>query len=412
MKKNFLYGVLAAAAMTSMVACSSDDNLTAKGKGGEATVSFSVSAPKVVSTRANTVYGDGIKWYGDGITATHLYYAVYNVKTVEGGKQYTYNAQLSKTETNDFVTLTDKAANISVPLVRGQKYAFVFWAETANTNNGVPYIIDWGKATTGGPTLKYKTSDEVELAATVETSAFNKDDFDAFYSAIEINVTGDLTSTISLTRPFAQLNIGTSDFDASTNGGLATQQTSIVVENVPTALTFFGEAGQADVNGIINYTATTNTPKAIAYSYSDIPTSGVVGTFDAVQTATDYTFPYITETAGTGEPAQTTKYTYYKYLGMQYILAPSTQMTATKVTVKFMDANGVQDDASNLVANNVPLRRNYRTNIYGTLLTNTTNFNVIISPNFIGGWNQDRTDEIKNGQTWEGSKNGEPETYN
>ena len=33
---------------------------------------------------------------------------------------------------------------------------------------------------------------------------------------------------------------------------------------------------------------------------------------------------------------------------------------------------------------NVPVQRNYRTNIYGSLLTNTTDFNVVIEPAFIG----------------------------
>ena len=42
----------------------------------------------------------------------------------------------------------------------------------------------------------------------------------------------------------------------------------------------------------------------------------------------------------------------------------------------------VSDGSESRTFTNVPVQRNYRTNIYGSLLTNTTDFTVVIEPAF------------------------------
>ena len=64
----------------------------------------------------------------------------------------------------------------------------------------------------------------------------------------------------------------------------------------------------------------------------------------------------------------------YKYLSMDYLLVGADKAT---VDVAF-NYGGPQ----NRTFTNVPVQRNYRTNIYGSLLTNTTDFNVVIEPAF------------------------------
>ena len=64
----------------------------------------------------------------------------------------------------------------------------------------------------------------------------------------------------------------------------------------------------------------------------------------------------------------------YKYLSMDYLLVGADKAT---VDVAF-NYGGPQ----NRTFTNVPVQRNYRTNIYGSLLTNTADFNVVIAPGF------------------------------
>ena len=64
----------------------------------------------------------------------------------------------------------------------------------------------------------------------------------------------------------------------------------------------------------------------------------------------------------------------YKYLSMDYLLVGADKAT---VDVAF-NYGGPQSRTFT----NVPVQRNYRTNIYGSLLTNTTDFNVVIEPAF------------------------------
>ena len=58
---------------------------------------------------------------------------------------------------------------------------------------------------------------------------------------------------------------------------------------------------------------------------------------------------------------------------MSYVLVPKDKET---VDIAF------DYTLTNRTFTNVPVQRNYRTNIYGSLLTNTADFNVVIAPEF------------------------------
>ena len=69
----------------------------------------------------------------------------------------------------------------------------------------------------------------------------------------------------------------------------------------------------------------------------------------------------------------------YKYLSMDYLLVGSKQKTNVNVQWQISDGAGT---AIECTFANVPVQGNYRTNIYGSLLTSTSDFNVEIAPAF------------------------------
>lgn len=160
----------------------------------------------------------------------------------------------------------------------------------------------------------------------------NSDNCDAFFKKETITVSGNQSVDVKLTRPFAQVNIGTDDFDAAKASGLEVTQTEVVAKAFATLNLATGKvADEADRTF----------------------------TMKAIPTASDGEFPV----AGG-----------YKYLSMDYLLVGADKAT---VDVAF-NYGGPQSRTFT----NVPVQRNYRTNIYGSLLTNTTDFNVVIEPAF------------------------------
>lgn len=169
MNKN-LFKTFAIAAMAVLAgACAKENEQLA----GPSNVTFEVSTPEIAT-----------KAIGDGMTATQLYYQVFDAdgKVIEGlGVQ---NKDLVSGKTT-----------VSFQLVKDQTYNFIFWAQTAETG--------------------YYTIDEVEglkkITADYTThKEANDENRDAFY-AVEKNLTvsGPVSKNIELKRPFAQVNIAT-----------------------------------------------------------------------------------------------------------------------------------------------------------------------------------------------------------
>ena len=158
--------------------------------------------------------------------------------------------------------------------------------------------------------------------------ACNSDAYDAFYASTDF-VQGSTTSTaITATRPFAQLNLITKDLNENFQPGAVS----------------------------VTYTS----PQSFN------PFDGTVSDMTEVTYKADS--PYYTSTTGTAPTQHTLVMNYlFAAAGDQTIL-PSVKMTA-KLTV----------DAEIEVAN-VPVRRNYRTNIIGNLLTEQTDYTITVDP--------------------------------
>ena len=306
MKKLFLMAVAAVAMLAT--SCSKDDT-NAVAVGEKSTVTFAVEAP-VMATRADL---------GKAENVDQLYYAVYS----EDGK--THYPELSGVKNNAFSNLK---ATVEIELVNGKAYTVVFWAQ----NSQAPYTFD-------GKNAKVTVNYDDEFIG-------NQDSYDAFYKTHSVaTVNGARTEKeIILTRPFAQLNIATADYETAINGGFTLEKVQVEVPAYST-LNFL----KLDENGNETVENVENVETTRVFNFADI-----------------FTTEQITVGSNT-----------YKLLSMNYILINTKELE----TVKFI-AKQEDNLTQTYTYNNVPLQRNYKTNIIGNLLTSTLDFDITIDPIF------------------------------
>ena len=300
MKRYLLSSFTIAAAALLVTSCNDEIDNGLK-TGDEGTVTFTAQLPSEMGTRA----------FADGLTAKHLQYAVY-----EAGQSTPLKVFGDETTVVGEAEMVNLKKSVTLKLTSGKSYDVIFWAD----------------ATTDSPYTFNPASQEVSVDYSKVNN--NSDNCDAFFKKETITVSGNQSVDVKLTRPFAQVNIGTDDFDAAKASGLEVTQTEVVAKAFATLNLATGEvADEADRTF----------------------------TMKAIPTASDGEFPV----AGG-----------YKYLSMDYLL-----VGADKATVDVVFNYG---GPQNRTFTNVPVQRNYRTNIYGSLLTNATDFNVVIEPAFSG----------------------------
>ena len=320
--KRCFYSMMAAMALLLLSACSSDDELS-QGNGNEALVSFNVELSGGMQNKA----------ISDGTTAKNLTVHVFD----ENG---TYLSELDKT-----VELNEKKKSVSINLVKGKTYSFLFWASVNKENSPYSFGVD-------GKTITVDYND----------AKANDESRDAFLGVVKNKaVEASFEENVTLKRPFAQINFLTDDIaDAGKNGLTIDENThsSITLSKVATTLNPF-----------------TNT---------------VGGFTEAEVIFGEAAIPALSETVtmGSAPDAKTDN-----YLGTAYFLVPAEgenpnagkdQAMLNSATLKIKDING-----EGLKVENVPVQWNYRTNIYGSLLTATGNFNVTIVPDYDGSHNQE-----------------------
>lgn len=219
---------------------------------------------------------------------------------------------------------------VALTLAKGQTYKVAFWAQKAGNT-------------------AYTVNDNMQVA--VNYSAVNNDESrDAFFNAVEITVKDDVAQTVELKRPFAQLNVGstTADWNAAVASGATVTESKVTVKQAATTLNVLDGkvSGAADVN----------------FTYAAKP--GELLKVDA-------------DGDGTKED--------YEYLSMSYILpndaTDGTQKTLASAEFTFKAASGTEIVVKNGLQN-LPLQRNYRTNIVGNILSGTTTFTVVVDPAF------------------------------
>lgn len=224
----------------------------------------------------------------------------------------------------DEVTFTNGQATISLRLASGRSYDLLFWADAYGAEDSdAPYTVDFNTQTL---TIDY------DAAKTLS----NDESRDAFFGTTTLEVKGAVNGNVTLKRPFAQLNIGTNDmYDAAASGlNTAALRTSVTVKNIYTNLNL--------MNGEVGEDAT------VTFGENDIPE----GQFTANSTT-------------------------YDYLALNYLLVGTDKGV---VDCEFTYTDGTTNGSKTI--SNVPVQRNYRTNIFGSILTGAVDLGITIDPDF------------------------------
>lgn len=284
--------------------CSSDEFIEQITSSDEGNVSFSLQLPADLSTRA----------FGDGYKATTLTFAVY-----ESGVNPVKPIIVSQDE----YVFTDLHTTVNFRLANGKTYDIIFWADAPVEAPAVnPYTFDPEKQT---------------ISVNYSGVATNAEDRDAFFAAVRgLKVTGPVNETVTLYRPFAQINLGTTDLDEST-----------VKEAYPNLRSSLETTAYQTLHLL---TGAVSEPVGVVYNLASAPD--------------DEVFPKGVE---------------YDYLSMNYLLVDAAKAI---VDCKYTFYNAM-DPVYTLTVSNVPVQRNYRTNIFGALLTSDAEFSIEIVPPFL-----------------------------
>lgn len=301
--KKVLFSTVAMSALMLMATSCADDQTSDLKAGAESTVTITAQLPGDMGTRA----------FADGTKATELHYAVYEKGTTTR-LAVCKKADGTKGQLEGTATMTGLQTTISLQLTTGKEYDFVFWADAPGDN---VYTFNSENQTV---TVNYANAEN------------NTDNLDAFFGQKKaLKVSGNMSISQELRRPFAQINIGTDDFDAAAAAGYTVSESTIGVATYKTLNLLSEEVSD---------------PVTATFVKKPIPTEDSKFSINSKD---------------------------YKYLSMSYVLVPKDKET---VDIAF------DYTLTNRTFTNVPVQRNYRTNIYGSLLTNTADFNVVIAPGF------------------------------
>ena len=295
--------VAAVAGLFAATSCQKDGSAIS---GEEVKVSLTVALPDAFQTRA----------IAQAENVDIVYYEIWNSD---------WTTQLYPVDNTALASavVTGKQASIGLVLVVDQTYNFIFWAqkedcEAYDVNELQNVKIDYSKMAQNG----------------------NDDTFDAFYAVEPIEVTGPITEkTVTLKRPFAQLNLGASKMSSSF-GDITIGTTAVTVD------------GLATVFDTVNGVGTTAAAAPVTFSATDLAAD------DAL-------------VAG-GKP--------YAWLTMDYVC-----MIGNKSNVDVTAA--IQVSGIGIVNHfipSVPVQKNYRTNIVGDLFTSNAKLDIVVDPAFDG----------------------------
>ena len=218
-------------------------------------------------------------------------------------------------------------AGFDVRLVTSQTYKFVFWADHVESVEGDAIKTD----------LHYNTADLRNISMQGDYNGSSKDDTrDAFFASLEKLVTNAFSESVELTRPFGQLNIKTED--------LASIPDNQKEEFVPVT------AGLSFKNLYTGFNAATGDllgePTAVAYKAASA----------------------VADANGN--------------LTVDYLFAPNTVGGQHLVNMTLAVYNAAGGQITTKALNNIPVQRNYKTNVTGNLLTVDGKVNVMVTPAF------------------------------
>ena len=303
---------MAVAIICGAVSCAKED-ISSSLAGGEVEVTFTANLPEL-----------GTRAYGEAEHITILHYNVYQ-----------HNQEEKLAISGVCRENTNGKFFVHIPMIKGMKYDIVFWAEKEDNRF---YSLD-GKV----------------LTINYDGAIANDENRDAFLATKTAFDPTSVTSPciVELTRPFAQLNVATSDYETIKDNGIILNADS---DNNSSDLNITTEV-DTKFNLFTNEVADGSVKQTVTFAPSKMP-------------------------CALGETLN--NYAGYTYLSMNYIFVLSDQET---VDVEYnFTGNRATDNFkfpfTKVVIPSVPLKRNYRTNILGKLLTQTADFEVVLEKEF------------------------------
>lgn len=299
--------------------------------------------PVISTDEANvtfTVNLDGIdsRAISDGTTVDQLVFAVYDD---EGN-------ELPALRQND-IQIDDKQATVTTKVAMGQKYSFAFWAQKS------------------GNTF-YNTTDLKDIVVSY-TGFANDENRDAFTASWSIEkVTGPINKTITLTRPFAQV-----DYVCSLD-----EWTNLVNSNyklVGTDLTI--ASGAYTHYNVLTGEASQPTDQPITLALSNYWQSHQIDTYNFCG--------FVSSKPGeTYQDVFTTTDGDKFWLSMNYILATpqATNLGNSSMKIYAWGTNG--PTPQEVAVDQLPIKRNHRTVVYVSNLTTMVSVWIQINSNFGG----------------------------
>ena len=280
------------------------------------TVKFTVEAPGALFTKAEIA---------DGTNVNEVHYAVYKTNDDE---THAIGNPNEKPLAQGVVEMNNKRASVDFDLLQDQEYTVIFWAQVANAGH---YTL--GDLRT--------ISVESEVLGNDETRA-------AFYAVYPFETYEHEDHTVTLRRPFAQLNLLTT----------------------PESLTPVQE-GQTS-----GY--------AINVKESEVIVVGLSKTFSTVDGQAPvgeetFTFKMNATPEEQGQETLVVNGKAYHYVSMNYFFVPEDEKLVDIEYTVATDKGSIQHE---IVA--VPVKENYRTNVIGNLLTKETTFEIIVDAEFDG----------------------------
>ena len=286
-------------------ACTSEDELIANGD--ELNVTFTAVLDQYIDSRA----------ISDGSMVDKLIFIAYD----ENGNEIAGLRQ-------ENVPVSGGHATVNTRVVKGHRYTFAFWAQNSNCT-----------AYSFGADYKSLNVDYKGHA--------NDESRDAFYAvntdfAVD-PVTEPFERNVTLHRPFAQLNFGTTTEDLETANAYApaTGSRIVITDGVFSSLNL--------LNGVAS---------------NPVPVELTAGAFPSEKLTVE------------GEQ--------YEYLSMNYLLVNNDRSDITGITMTTIMNREGNDASYPLELETLPVQRNFRTNIVGRLITKAVDFKLVIDASFDG----------------------------
>lgn len=223
------------------------------------------------------------------------------------------------------VAVVGGKATVKFSLVKGQTYSFAFWAQTSGTG--------------------YYTTDDLR-SVTMNTDLVKANDpkMDAFFAIRnEARVTVSYSKNVRLKRALAQVNFGTKKYSGRSDE-LKAQKSYVTLTGVPNVFHPFMSGDSFACEG----------SETVKFNENEVISDETLSVNDAE----------------------------YSYLASVYVFALNPNQTITDATAVVTLSNG---NTTTIKAPNAPVKRNFKTNILGDLLTVDAVWNVDVAPEFDGG---------------------------